>query len=123
MAGLLKIYSDPGYTTLFPTAVGVCLIDFGTMDGTAGSNNTIVLYCKNEGDAALQTRSIAESSDAESLQSYSTDNITFAPSALALPDLAPAATQIVYAKVTIPAGTTNAGNPRNITFEIKGVSI
>ena len=123
MAGLLKIYSDSGYATEMPSGTDAYIIDFGTMDGTVGSNKTILLYCKNVGDQTLESRSIAESSDAESLQSYSTDNVTFAPSALALPDLAPAATQIVYAKVTIPAGTTNAGNPRNITFEIKGVSI
>jgi hypothetical protein len=123
MAGLLKVYSDPGYTTEFPSGAGSYIINFGTMDGTAGSIKTILLYCKNVGNQTLQSRSIAEISDAESLQSYSADNVTFVPSTLALSDLAPAATQIIYAKVTVSAGTTNAGNPRNITFAINGVSI
>lgn len=123
MAGLLNIYSDPGYTTLFPSAAGSVSLDFGTMDGTVGSNKTITLYCKNTGDATLQNRSILESSDAELFQSYSADNVTFVPSTLALADLAAGATQMLYVKIMIPAGTTNAGNPRNMTFEIKGVSI
>lgn len=123
MAGSLKIYSDPGYATEMPSGTDAYIIDFGTMDGTVGSNKTILLYCKNVGDQTLESRSIAESSDAESLQSYSVDNVSFSPSTLALANLAAGATQIVYLKVTIPAGMTNAGNPRNITFEIKGASI
>lgn len=123
MAGLLKVYSEATYTTEFPSAAGSYIIDFGTMDGTAGSTKTILLYCKNTGDQTLTSRNIAETSDPELLQSYSIDNITFLASGLALADLAALATQIIYAKVTVPAGTTNAGNPRNITFAINGVSI
>jgi uncharacterized membrane protein len=123
MAGLLKVYSEATYTTEFTKDVGVCIIPFGTMDGTAGSTKTILLYCKNTGDQPLTGRSIVETSDPETLQSYSIDNVTFEASALALADLAVAATQIIYVKVTIPPGTTSVGNPRNITFSLNAVSI
>lgn len=125
MAGLLKVYSEQTYTTEFPLplSLGVYTIDFGTMDGTAGSTKTILLYCKNVGDQTLQYRNITETSDPETLQSYSIDNITFAASTLALADLIAGATQIIYAKITVLAGTTNVGNPRSIAFGINAVSI
>ena len=123
MAGLLKVYSDPGYTTEFAVDAGTYVIPFGTMDGTAGETKTILLYCKNTGDQTLQSRSISETSDLETLQSYSIDNITFEASALALADLAAGATEIIYAKITVLAGTTNVGNPRTITFTINAQSI
>ncbi|OLN27520.1 hypothetical protein [Desulfosporosinus metallidurans] len=123
MAGLLKVYSNSGFTTEFATDAGAYVIPFGTMDGTAGSTKTIALYCKNTGDQPLQSRSIVENSDPEALQSYSIDNITFLATTLALTDLAPSATQIIYVKVTVPAGTTNVGNPRSIAFSLNAISI
>jgi uncharacterized membrane protein len=123
MAGLLKVYSEATYTTEFAKDAGVYVIPFGTMDGTAGETKTILLYTKNTGDQPLTSRGIAETSDPETLQSYSIDNITFVPSTLALADLAAGATQIIYAKITVLAGTTNVGNPRNITFSLNAVSI
>ena len=123
MAGVLTVYSEATYTTEFAKDVGVYVIPFGTMDGTVGETKTILLYCKNTGDQPLTSRSIAETSDPETLQSYSVDDITFEASALALTDLAVGAEQIIYAKVIIPSGTTNVGNPRNITFSLDAMSV
>lgn len=123
MAGLLKVYNEATYTTEFPSSVGVYTIDFGTMDGTAGATKTIPLYCKNTGDQPLTSRSIVETSDLETLQSYSINNIDFVASTLALADLAVAETQIIYVKITVLAGTTNVGNPRTITFSLNAQSI
>lgn len=123
MAGLLKIYSDAGFTAEFPVNTGAYAIDFGIMNGTSGQVKTIPLYCKNVGDQTLQSRSISESSDPETLQSYSIDNVTFTPSTLVLADLAAGATQIVYVKVTVPVGTSNVGNPRLIAFTFNALSI
>ena len=123
MAGLLKVYSEATYTTEYTKDAGVYVIPFGTMDGTAGEVKTILLYTKNTGDQTLQNRSISETSDPELLQSYSIDNVTFQASTLALVDLAAGATQIIYAKITVLAGTTNVGNPRTITFSLNAVSI
>lgn len=123
IAGLLKVYSDAGYSVEFPKPAGVYAIDFGIMDGTIGSTKTILLYCENTGDQTLTSRNITETSDPETMQSYSTDNVTFVPSTIALADLASLATQIIYVKVTIIAGTTNVGNPRSITFGLNALSI
>jgi hypothetical protein len=123
MSGLLKVYSEATYTTEFTKDVGTYVIPFGTMDGTAGATKTILLYCKNTGDQPLTSRNIAETSDPETLQSYSIDNVTFEASALALTDLAAGATQIIYAKITVIPGTTSVGNPRNITFALNAVSV
>lgn len=123
MSGILKVYNEVTYTTEFAKDTGVYVIPFGTMDGTAGETKTILLYCKNTGDQPLTSRSIAETSDPETLQSYSIDNITFVASTLALADLAAGATQIIYVKITVLAGTTSVGNPRNITFSLNAVSV
>ena len=123
MAGLLQVYSEATYTTEFEKVAEVYVIPFGTMNGTSGETKTILLYCKNTGDQTLQSRSIAETSDPETLQSYSIDNTTFEASNLDLADLAAAATQIIYAKVTVPPDTSSEGNPRNITFTFNAVSI
>ena len=123
MAGVLTVYSEATYTTEFAKDAGVYVIPFGTLDGTVGETKTILLYCKNTGDQPLTSRSISETSDPETLQSYSIDNVTFEVSALALTDLTAGATQIIYAKVTVLAGTTNVGNPRSITFTINAQSI
>ena len=122
MAGVLTVYSEATYTTEFAKDVGVYVIPFGTMDGTVGETKTILLYCKNTGDQPLTSRSISETSDPETLQSYSVDDITFEASALALTDLAVGAEQIIYAKITVPPGTTSVGNPRNITFSLDAMS-
>ena len=123
MAGLLKVYNEATYTTEFTKDVDVYVIPFGTMDGTAGATKTILLYTKNTGDQPLTGRSIAETSDPETLQSYSIDNVTFEASALELDDLAVGAEQIIYVKITILPGTTSVGNPRSITFSLNAVSI
>lgn len=132
MSANIKLFHDSSTTKELTILNGSYVLDVDAerdakntnnyLDGDNGDEFVKRLYLKNVGDQTWMDGRLTENSDTEKHTTYSLDGATYNNS-LTIGNVNAGSVVSIYVKITIPAGTKNDNNPRNVEFELMGESI